>query len=326
MRHRFQYLLAVCIAAGAGFLPGAAAAQQWPDRPVTIIVPWGAGGAADALSRVLAPMLEQEFKQPFNVVLRPGGSGVVGHTAIAQARPDGYTIGLGTVEIVMLQHQNLAPINHKDFTPFAIINADAGGLIVGTDSPYKTAKELIEDIKRKPAGALKASGTGQGGIWHLGLIGWLLDEGIEPAKVPWVPSQGAGPAMTDLVAGGVAFVTASLPEGRAMIDAGKARALANMDTKRLALYPNVPTLTEATGTRWSVLTWRGVFGPKGIPQEVSDRLVPALQKAYASATFQDFMRDRGFGVTWMGPAEASAYMEKSYQDFGRVMKASGMIK
>lgn len=95
------------------------------------------------------------------MVLRPGGSGVVGHTAIAQARPDGYTIGLGTVEIVMLQHRNLAPINHKDFTPFAIINADAGELIVGTDSPYKTAKELIEDIKRKPTGGLKASGTGQ---------------------------------------------------------------------------------------------------------------------------------------------------------------------
>ena len=326
MRHRFRYVAAAFAILAAGLLPLGATAQQWPDRPVTIIVPWGAGGAADALSRMIAPMLEQEFKQPFNVVLRPGGNSVVGHTAIAQARPDGYTIGLGTVEIVMLQHQGLATINHKDFTPFAIINADAGGLIVRTESNYKTARELIDDIKRKPAGALKASGTGQGGIWHLGLIGWLLDEGVDPAKVPWVPSQGAGPAMADVVAGGVDFVTASLPEGRAMIDAGKARPLANMDTKRLALYPGVPTLTEATGTKWYVLTWRGVFGPKGIPQDVSDRLVPALQRAHASQQFQDFMRDRGFGVAWMGPGEAAAHMEKSYEDFGRVMKASGMAK
>jgi tripartite-type tricarboxylate transporter receptor subunit TctC len=325
MRQRSSFLAAALLLLTAGFLPQAARAA-WPDRPVTIIVPWGAGGAADALSRILAPMLEQEFKQPFNVVLRPGGSGVVGHTAIAQARPDGYTIGLGTVEIVMMNHQGLAPITHRDFTPFAIVNADAGGLIVRTESPYKTARELIDDIKRKPAGALKASGTGQGGIWHLGLIGWLLDEGIEPARVPWVPSQGAGPAMADVVAGGVDFVTASLPEGRAMIDAGKARALANMDTKRLGLYPNVPTLSEATGPKWYVLTWRGVFGPKGIPQEVSDRLVPALQKAHASQQFQDFMRDRGFGVAWMGPRDAAAYMEKSYEDFGRVIKASGITK
>lgn len=324
MRQRFHWLAAIAIAVAGLVSPAVQAA--WPDRPVTIIVPWGAGGAADALSRILSPLLEQEFKQPFNVVLRPGGSGVVGHTAIAQAKPDGYTIGLGTVEIVMLNHQGLAPITHNDFTPFAIINADAGGLIVATESPYKTAKELIDDIKRKPPGTLKASGTGQGGIWHLGLIGWLLDEGIDPARVPWVPSQGAGPAMSDLVAGGVHFVTASLPEGRAMIDAGKARPLANMDTKRLALYPNVPTLGEATGTKWHVLTWRGVFGPKGIPQDVGNRLVPALQKAHASKEFQDFMISRGFGVAWMGPAEAAAFMEKSYQDFGRVMKASGMIK
>jgi tripartite-type tricarboxylate transporter receptor subunit TctC len=99
-----------------------------------------------------------------------------------------------------------------------------------------------------------------------------------------------------------------------------------MDTKRLGLYPNVPTLSEATGPKWYVLTWRGVFGPKGIPQEVSDRLVPALQKAHASQQFQDFMRDRGFGVAWMGPRDAAAYMEKSYEDFGRVIKASGITK
>ncbi len=111
-------------------LAAPAAQAQWPDRPVTIIVPWGAGGAADQLSRALAPLLEKELKVPFNVVLRPGGSGAVGHTALAQAKPDGYTWGLATVEITMMHWQGLATIQPKDFTVVAIINADAGGLMV----------------------------------------------------------------------------------------------------------------------------------------------------------------------------------------------------
>jgi tripartite-type tricarboxylate transporter receptor subunit TctC len=316
--------LAFALLFAAGLLPAAQA--QWPDRPVTIIVPWGAGGAADQISRALAPLLEKELKVPFNVVLRPGGSGAVGHTALAQSKPDGYTWGLATVEITMMHWQGLATIQPKDFTVVAIINADAGGLIVRTESPYKTAQELIDDIRKKPAGALKASGTGQGGIWHLGLVGWLLAEKVDPRKVPWVPSQGAGPAMQDLAAGGVDFVTASLPEGRALIDAGKARALAQMDSKRLWLYPNVPTMKEATGVDWSVLTWRGFLGPAGVPNDIRDRMLAALRKAHQSQEFQDFMKQRGFGVAWMEPAEGTAHIMRASDEFGRIMKEAGLIK
>jgi tripartite-type tricarboxylate transporter receptor subunit TctC len=307
-------LLPVCAAFSA---PAAAA---WPDRPITIIVPWGAGGAADQLSRALSPMLEKDLKVPINVVLRPGGSGAVGHTAIAQSTPDGYTWGLATVEITMMHWQGLAQIQPKDFTVAAIINADAGG------SPYKTAKELIEDIKSKPVSAFKASGTGQGGIWHLGLVGWLLAEKVDTKKVPWVPNQGAGPSMQDLVAGGVDFVTASLPEGRALIDAGKARALAQMDTKRLWLYPDVPTIKEATGTDWSILTWRGVLGPANIPADIRDQMIAALKKAHESQEFQDFMKNRGFGVAWMPGAEGAAFIDKANADFGKIMKEAGLAK
>jgi tripartite-type tricarboxylate transporter receptor subunit TctC len=294
------------------------ALAAWPERPITIIVPWGAGGAADQLSRALAPLLEADLKQPVNVVLRPGGSGAVGHTAIAQARPDGYSWGLATVEITMMHWQGLAPIKPSDFTVVAIINADAGGLMVRSDSPYRSAKALIDDVRSKPAGTFKASGTGQGGIWHLGLVGWLLAEKIDPAKVLWVPSQGAGPAMQDVAAGGVDFVTASLPEGRALIDANKVRALGQMDSKRLWLYPEVPTIKEATGTDWSVLTWRGFLGPKGIPQDITDRMLAALRKAHQGKEFQDFMRQRGFGVAWMEPVEATAHIDKANADFGLI--------
>ncbi len=326
MRHRFQYLLAASLAVAAGFLPGPAASQQWPDRPVTILVPWGAGGAADQLSRALGPMLEADLKVPFNVVLRPGGSGAVGHTALAQARPDGYTWGLATVEITMMHWQGLATITPKDFTPIAIINADAGGLMVRSDSPYRTTRDLLDDSTRKPPGTLKASGTGQGGLWHRGLGGWMLAEKVDPARVPWVPSQGAGPAMQDVAAGGVDFVTASLPEGRAMIDAGKVRALAQMDGKRLNLYPNVPTIKEGTGTDYSILTWRGIVGPAGIPADIQAKMLNAVRKAHQSKEFQDFMTNRGFGVAWMEGAEATAHINKADADFGRIMKEAGLIK
>ena len=309
----------------AAFTWGSAHAA-WPDRPITIIVPWGAGGAADALARTLGNLLEQDLKTPINVVNRTGGSGVVGHQAMVNAKPDGYTFGLATVEIVMFEHQGLASFTHKDFTAVAIINTDAGGVMVRADSPYKTAKQLIDDIKAKPPQTFKASGSGQGSIWHLGLAGWLLDEKVDPIKVPWVPSQGSAPAMQDLVAGGVDFVTASIPEGRTFIEAGKVRALANMDSVKLAQYPSAPTLKEATGSGWTVLTWRAVVGPKGIPQDVMDRLVPALRKAHSSKQFKDFMAERGFGWAWMEPADSARFMEKSYRDFGQVMKQAGMIK
>jgi tripartite-type tricarboxylate transporter receptor subunit TctC len=313
--------LALC-----AFALSSGAHAAWPERPVTIIVPWGAGGAADQLARMLGSLLEQDLKQPFNVINRTGGSGVVGHQAIVNAKPDGYTLGLATVEITMFKHQGLADFTQRDYTVVAIVNTDAGGLMVRSDSPYKTARQLIDDIKAKPAQTIKASGTGQGGIWHLGLIGWLMDEGVDPAKVPWVPSQGSAPAMQDLVAGGVQFVTASLPEGRTFIEAGRVRALANMDKVRIAPYTDAPTLKEATGSNWTILTWRGVVGPKGLPKDVMDRLVPALQKAHASKPFQDMMKERGFGSAWIGPQDAVKFTDRAYEDFGKIMKAAGMAR
>jgi len=138
------------------------------------IVPWGAGGGTDATARIIASLLERELKQPVNVVNRTGGSGVVGHSAIAQSPPDGYTIGLITVEIGMMHWQGLTDLKGSSYTPLGLVNADPAGVQVRSDSPYKTLKELVEAVKANP-GKMKASGTGQGGIWHLALAGMLKD-------------------------------------------------------------------------------------------------------------------------------------------------------
>lgn len=312
-------LLLLCVWSG----PAIAA---WPERPISILIPWGPGGGADQLARAMQPLLEQELKVPINIVNRAGGSGAVGHVAMAQAPADGYTWGLATVEIAMLHWQGLSAFSPKDYTVAALINADAGGLVVKADSPYKSPKDVLEAIRSKPAKALKSSGTGQGGIWHLGLVGWLVSEKIDPAKVPWVPSQGSAPAVQDLAAGGVDFIVVSLPEARALIDPGILRPLANMDSSRLWLYPNVPTMKEATGNEFIILTWRGIVGPKGIPEEAVNKMRVAMKKAYDHPSYQEFLKARGFGAMWLEGQTAMDHMTKASDDFGRLMKEAGLIK
>jgi tripartite-type tricarboxylate transporter receptor subunit TctC len=312
------------LAAGLAFAAGAAQAA-WPERPITLIVPWGAGGGTDATARIIGSLLEKELKQPVNVVNRTGGSGVVGHQAIASAPADGYTIGMATVEIGMMHWQGLTELKGSSYTPIALVNADPAGLQVRADSPYKNAKDLVDAIKANP-GKLKSSGTGQGGIWHLAIAGMLQSLKVDPAASPWVPSNGAAPGLQDLVAGGIEIVPCSLPEARSLIDSGKVRSLAIMDAKPAALYPNVPTLKDATGSDWTLAAWRGIVAPKGLPKDIADRLLAALEKVHKSAEFNDFMKQRGFGVIWAPSAEFAAFMDKSDKDLGAVMKAVGIAK
>ena len=256
----------VAFGVAAALMPGTARAA-WPERPITLLVPWSAGGGTDATARIIGALLEQKLGQPVNVVNRTGGNGVVGHTAIAQATPDGYTIGLATVEIAMLHWQGLTKLSYEDYTPLALMNLDPGGLQVRQDSPFKTAKDLVAAIKADP-GKYKASGTGQGGIWHLGIAGMLDSLDVPASAAPWVPSNGAAPGLQDLVAGGVAIVPCSIPEARSLIDAGRVRSLAIMADERNPLFPDVPTLKEATGSSWTIGAWRGMVAPKGMPEEV----------------------------------------------------------
>jgi tripartite-type tricarboxylate transporter receptor subunit TctC len=321
-RGLFLRLVVGTLAAFAVSLPAFA---QYPNRPITLIVPWGAGGGTDATARILASIMEKDLKQPVNVVNRTGGNGVVGHSAIAQAPPDGYTIGLITVEIGMMHWQGLTELKGSSYTPLGLVNADPAGLQVRADSPHKTAKELIDAIKANP-GKMKASGTGQGGIWHLAIAGMLKSINVDPAAVPWVPSNGAAPGLQDLVAGGVDVVPCSIPEARALIDAGKVRSLAIMDANPPALYPNLPTLKKAVGTDWTMAAWRGMAAPKGIQKDVEARLVKAVKAAYDSKEYKDFMASRGFGVIYMPPADFAKFMEKSSNDLGATMKAVGIVK
>ena len=302
-----------------------AAAQNYPVRPITLIVPWGAGGGTDATARIIGSLMEKDLGQPVNVVNRTGGSGVVGHAAIASAQPDGYTIGLATVEIGMMHWQGLTELTSASYTPIGLVNADPAGVQVRADSPYKTVNELLAAIKANP-GKFKASGTGQGGIWHLAIAGLLRDQKIDPAALPWVPSNGAAPGLQDMVAGGIEVAPVSLPEARSLIDAGKVKSLAIMNDKPSALYPNVPTLKAALGSDWTMAAWRGIVAPKGLPAPIRDKLAESVRKVAASKEYNEFMTSRGFGVIYASPDDFSKFMVKSNSELGATMKAVGLVK
>src|SRR6187200_2405227 len=149
-RSRRSLMAGALAALALAAAPLPAAAQAYPSRPITLIVPWGAGGGTDATARIIGSLLEKELGQPVTVVNRAGGSGVVGHAAIASAPPDGYTIGLITVEIGMMHWQGLTDISGASFTPLALVNADPSGVQVAADAPYKTMADLLAAIKASP--------------------------------------------------------------------------------------------------------------------------------------------------------------------------------
>jgi tripartite-type tricarboxylate transporter receptor subunit TctC len=316
-------IAAALIIAGTASAPGARA--EYPERPVTVVVPWGAGGGTDATGRMIAKGLQDQLGVPVNVVNQTGGSGVVGHSAMATADPDGYTVGIATVEIGMLHWLGLTELDHTAYTPIALFNADPAGLSVASDSPYKSPQDVIAAIKADP-GKFKTSGSGQGGIWHLALAGWLSQNGIQQADAPYVPVKSAGDAYRDLAAGGVTFVTASIVEGGPMISAGRVRPLAVMAPERLPAFPDVPTLKETTGSDWTMGAWRGVVAPKGLPDDIAARLRKAVRAVYDSAEFKEFMDGRGFGMVWAEGDDYRDFMARSDADLGAVMKTVGLAK
>ncbi|MGO1345305.1 tripartite tricarboxylate transporter substrate binding protein [Chromohalobacter japonicus] len=302
------------------------ALADYPEKPITIIVPWAAGGGTDATARTIGKALEEELGATVNVVNRTGGSGVVGHSAIARANPDGYTLGLVTGEINMMHWQGLTDLTYRDYTPIAQINYDYAGVQVAADGPFDDLEDLVKTVGEQPKGTYTASGTGQGGVWHLAFAGFLMDQGLEPDRVTWIPSQGAAPAMTELAAGGIDIVPSSVPEGRSMIEAGRANSLGIMAPERLDSFPDVPTVQEAIGSDYQIGEWRGIAGPKGMDPEIVSTLEDALEAAYNSDTYQGFMAKQGFGTEWRNAEEFGQLMADMDERFGKIVEQVGLAK
>lgn len=300
------------------------AMADYPEKPIQLIVPWAAGGGSDSAARGIAAALEKELGVTINVVNRAGGNGVVGHSGIATAKPDGYTLGFITGELNMMHWQGLTKLTYKDYTPIAMTNYDYPGVQVSADAPYKNVGELLETIRNEPKGTIKASGTGLGGIWHVAFSGLLLEQGIDLQKVTFIPSAGAAPAMVELAAGSIQLVPTSVPEARSMIEAGKAKGLAILSPERNPAFPEIPTLKESFGSDYSLGEWRGIAGPKNLPPEIVAKLESALDKAFHSEMYQQYMYKLGFGAEWRNTADFNAFLEENNAYMGDIIEKIGM--
>ncbi|KPK43583.1 MAG: ABC transporter substrate-binding protein, partial [Phycisphaerae bacterium SG8_4] len=221
-------------------LSGCDRKDSFPNRPITFICPWGAGGGTDGISRQLGFLLEKELGVPVNVVNATGGGGVTGHSRGARARPDGYTITMVTVELNMLHWRGLTSISHEDFRPVMMVNQDAAAVFVRADSEWKTLPELEQAIRDNP-GRLRASGTAFGGIWHVAVAGWLTTVGLQASDVTWIAMSGAAASRQELMAGGLDVLVCSVPEAQVLLKADKIRCLGVMADERLPGYPEIPT-------------------------------------------------------------------------------------
>ena len=312
------------IAAAAALVAAAPALAAWPERPITLVVPWAAGGGTDAVARILAAGLEKELGKPVNVVNRTGGGGVVGHTEIVNSKPDGYTIGLATAEVTTYYWSNTAPFTYEKLTPIALVNFDSAAFNVAANSSWANLRTALDDIKKQPVGHYKLSGMAAGAAYHLAFAGLLQLEGINPKSVAVVPSQGAAPGFQELASGGVQIVPSSLPEGKAMFDAGRVKSLVVMSKEKISAFPSVPTVKEAIGKDYEGGTWRGLAAPAGLPPDVTARLVEATEKVSNSEAYKSFLAERGFGYAFAKGPAFGEFLATQHKNNGEIMEALGL--
>lgn len=318
--------LLACVASMAAFSTAVHAACDWqPDRAVTVVIPWGAGGGTDANARTLASLLEARFGLPFNAENRTGGNGVVGHTAIATAPPDGYTIGAATIEITTMHHLGLTDLDQTGITPIALIDRSPAGVFVKAGSEFRTLAQLLDHARANP-GELTASGTSQGGIWHLALAGMLQANGLPADAIRWVPSEGAAPALQELIAEGIDVATPALTEGKVLAEAGEVVPLAVMSDRALAGMPDVPTATEAGGAEWALSSLITISGPAGLPEEIACSYEAAIADVLASPEWAEFKAGRGAEVVSMPSEDLAALLDSTSKSLGAAIEAIGLAQ
>ncbi|AKR54615.1 hypothetical protein GCM10011321_22140 [Youhaiella tibetensis] len=299
------------------------ALAEYPDRPITLIVPWSAGGGTDATGRIIATMLEEKLGQPINVVNRTGGGGVVGHEEIKAATPDGYTLGIITTELSMYKAVGSADMTYQDFTLLGLYNADPSAVFVKADSPYKTIEELADAIKKAP-NSIKASGANFGGLNHLSWVSLVQQLGAPADQAFWVPTDGATPSLQLLASGAIDVAVSQFPEAQPLVDAGEIRPLAYLGNEANPKQPDVRPVKEALGIDFAIAGWRGVGAPKGLPEDVTKKISAALEEIVNSAEFKTFMDGRNYGVVWAGGADFEDYLKTRGEAFQQAITSAGL--
>ncbi|MCD6043410.1 MAG: Tat pathway signal protein [Burkholderiales bacterium] len=285
-------------------------AQDYPTKPVTMIVPFPPGGVADIVGRPLAASMEKTLRQPVVVTNRTGAGGAVGMTAAAKAAPDGYTVlmTLSSISIFPVSdpiNGKAAPYEIKDFAPIALLTADPTVLVVRADSPYKTIQDFIAAAKANP-NKINYSSSGVYGTLHVAMEMFANAAGI---KLFHVPYQGGGPALTALLGGQVEALASGPAAAAAQMKGGKVRALASWSTERLKLLPDIPTFKELGYKDVEFYIWAGMVVPAATPAPVQQKLRDAVRAAVNDPAFSGAMEKVGSPVTYLDAPEFKKYWD-----------------
>jgi tripartite-type tricarboxylate transporter receptor subunit TctC len=302
-------------------LTSLAAADNYPTRPVRLIIPFPPGGSNDVVGRMVAQQMSVKLGQNVYVDNRGGAGGTIGTDAAAKAAPDGYTllvISLAHAVNPWLYKLTYDPI--KSFTPISMFGSGSNVIAVNPDLPVHSVKDLIALAKQKP-GNLDYASAGIGSFQHLGGELFKLMAGV---NIQHVPFRGGGPAMLDVIAGNTKIVFSSLIQTTPHLTSGKLRALATGGVKRNPVLPDVPTVAEAGVPGYEANNWWGVVAPAGTPPEIIDKLHKAVSAALDAPELQAQFAREGAEVVKMQPAEFGKYMETEMEKWKRVVKEAGI--
>ena len=282
----------------------AAQAQDYPTKPISMIVAFPPGGVAELVGRPLAASMEKTLGQPVLVINRPGAGGAVGTTVAAKAAPDGYTIlmTLSSISIFPVSDPlegKPAPYQLSDFMPIALVTADPTVLVVRADSPYKTVQDFVAAAKANP-GKINYSSSGVYGTLHVAMEMFAGAAGIQLFHIPY---QGGGPAVTALLGGQVEALASGPAAAVGQIKAGKMRALAGWGAQRLALMPDLPTFKELGYKDVEFYIWAGVVAPAAIPANVQHKLRAAVRAAVADPQFVSAMAKVSTPISYLDAPE-----------------------
>jgi tripartite-type tricarboxylate transporter receptor subunit TctC len=311
---RMLFISTACIAAVS------AGAAEYPTKPVRLVIGFAPGGGTDTTARALSTKLTTSFGQQVIVDNRPGYSGTIAADIVSQATPDGHTVLLGTIALVInpILTKKMPFDTFKDLLPVTQAVDSTNILIVHPSVPAKSVKELIALAKAKP---LNGGSSGIGGTGHLAVELFNLQAGT---KITHVPYKGGGPAMLDLLAGNIQLIFATAASSIGHIKAGKARALAVTTAKRSSLVPELPTVAEAGVPGFEANNWNGFFVPAKTPRPIINRLNKEFAAALTLPDIKDFLFKQGLDAAPGTPEQFAKYMKSEYAKWTKVIQAAGL--